>query len=415
MNRVVNLTFLITLVIVAALPIGGCSPSSPSAMAKFEEITSAIMDEVWDMITQRRVDLNARLDVQEHLDQYLARIEEQIQDQSSLQVLLHSEKLGVSYEYPPGEKDVPFHTASIGKVFTATLICMLAERGEISLDDPIIKYLPDTSLEDLFVFDGKNYAEQVTIRELLTHTSGVADYVEDPVINGTPFLDLILYNPDTYWTPEMLLAFSRDNQHAVGKPGDIFHYSDTGYVLLGRIIEIVTSKPFHVNLHDEFFTPLEMNDTYLMFRSEPANQPKKTIQKTWLNDIEISQFVSLSSDWAGGGIVSTPADLLRFHMALRNGQLISPDLLGQMETTTNQFMPGINYGMGMMEVDFQDLSPMLSDLPCVTGHIGIWGTHMLYDNTTDTYINMNLGSASYMNTSFEVLIELMSTIRSLAS
>ncbi len=380
MNRVANLAFLTALAVLVALPIGGCCESSPSevppspfigqtlnqvvtphraiAMVGFRDVISAIMDEAWDIISQLRVNLKAKdhgdegerlrdpgdgqcFSVQVHLDRYLAGIEEQIQGRSSLQVLLHSEKLGVSYEYPPGGKEVPFHTASIGKVFTATLICMLAERGAISLNDPIVDYLPETSLENLFVFEGKDYVEQVTIRELLTHTSGVADYVEDPVINGTPFLELILDNPDTYWTPEMLLAFSRDNQHAVGKPGDVFHYSDTGYVLLGRIIENVTSKPFHVNLHDEFFTPLEMNDSYLMFRSEPANQPKKPVQKTWLNDTEISQFTSLSSDWAGGGIVSTPADLLKFHMALRDGQLISPDLLGQMETATNQFMPGI--------------------------------------------------------------------------
>jgi D-alanyl-D-alanine carboxypeptidase len=454
MDRVVNLAFLIALAVLVALPIGGCFESSPSevppsafigqtlhqvvthhgaiVMVGFGEVISTIMDEARYKISQLRVDLKAKdrgdeggrlrdpgdgqsLDVQEHLDQYLAGIEEQIQGQSSLQVLLYSEKLGVSYEYPPGGKDVSFHTASIGKVFTAALICMLAERGAISLDDPIVNYLPEPSSECLFVFEGKDYAEQVTIRELLTHTSGVADYVEDPVINGAPFLELVLNNRDTYWTPEMLLAFSRDNQHAVGRPGDVFHYSDTGYVLLGRIIENATSKPFHVNLHDEFFTPLEMNDSYLMFRSEPANQPKKPVQKTWLNDTEISQFTSLSSDWAGGGIVSTPADLLRFHMALRDGQLISPDLLGQMEAATNQFMPGINYGMGMMEVDFQGLSPMLSGLPPVTGHVGIWGTHMFYDRTTDTYIIINLGSSSCMNTSFEVLIELMSTIRSVGN
>ena len=102
-------------------------------------------------------------------------------------------------------------------------------------------------------------------------------------------------------------------------------------------------------------------------------------------------------------------------MALRNDKLISPALLGQMETFTNQFRPGINYGMGMMEVDFQDLSPMLRSLPRVTGHIGIWATHMFYDNTTDSYINVNLGSSSCMNTSFEVMIELMNTIKSVRS
>jgi D-alanyl-D-alanine carboxypeptidase len=179
---------------------------------------------------------------------------------------------------------------------------------------------------------------------------------------------------------------------------------------LGRIIENVTAKSFHENLHDEIFRPLGMNDSYLMFRSEPANQPKKSIQKIWLNGREISKSTSLSSDWAAGGIVSTTADLLKFHRALREGKLISPALLGQMETYDNQFLPGINYGMGMMQINFPDFDPMLSSLPSVTGHLGIWATHMLYDRTTDSHIILNLGSTSCMNTSFEVLIELMKTI-----
>jgi len=394
---------LITLAVLAALPSAIFGETMPSE-------ASSITDGTGEEIGQQRVDPEAKAIVQTHLDRYLKEFEKTLQDNSSLLVLLHSEKLGISYEYPPNGSESAFQIASIGKVFTATLICMLGERGKISLDDPIVNYLPDASLKGLFVFEGKDYAKQVTIRQLLTHTSGASDYAEDPVISGPPFFDLLLQAPDKFWTPEMLLSFSRKNQHPVGKPGDLFHYSDTGYILLGRIIENVTAKAFQENLHEEFFNPLGMNDSYLMFRSEPANQPKKPIQKIWLGDREISKFTSLSSDWAGGGIVSTPADLLKFHRALQEGKLISPALLGQMETYDNLFLPGIKYGMGMMQINFSDFDPMLSSLPPVTGHLGIWATHMLYDRTTDSHIILNLGSTSCMNRSFEVLMELMKTI-----
>jgi D-alanyl-D-alanine carboxypeptidase len=379
-------------------------------MAKFNEATSAIRDGSRDVIGQQSIDPKTKEVVQTHLDQYLKEIEKHIPGKSSPLVLLHSEKLGISYEYPPDGSEAAFQIASIGKVFTATLICMLADSGKVSLDDPIVNYLSEASIKGLFVFEGKDYAKQVTLRQLLTHTSGVADYAEDPVINGPAFFDLLLEDPDAFWTPEMLLSFSRNNQHAVGKPGELFHYSDTGYILLGRIIENVTAKPFHENLHDELFRPLGMNDSYLMFRSEPANQRKKPIQKIWLSEREISKFTSLSSDWAAGGIVSTPADLLKFHRALREGKLISPALLRQMETYDNQYLPGINYGMGMMQINFPDSDPMLRSFPPVTGHLGIWATHMLYDRITDSHIILNLGSTSCMNTSFEVLIEVMKTI-----
>jgi len=352
---------------------------------------------------------------QQHLDNYLGKTENNLNSQSSLQILVHSDKLGISYDYPSTGKEMPFHTASIGKTFTAALILMLSERGMISLEDPVTRYLPDAQIKNLFFFEGTDYAGQVTIKNLLAHTSGIADYFEDPVIEGTPFLDDFSAKPETFWTPDMLIDFSRDHQKAVGKPGDIFHYSDTGYILLGKIIESVTAKPFHVNLHDEFFVPLEMNDSYLMFYSEPANQPPKPIREIWLNDLEISQFTSLSCGWAGGGIVSTTADLLKFHAALRNGKLISPAALKSMETCHNEFMPGIKYGLGMMEINFGDSSPALSHLPQVTGNIGIWAAHMFYDRTTDTYINMYFGSGSQMNTSFEVLIEILNSIQAAAN
>ena len=351
-------------------------------------------------------------EITQHLDQYLVGVESKIKDRSSLQVSVHSKKLDISYDYPSGEQTVPFHTASIGKTFTATLIMMLSEKGMISLDEPVISYLPDTQLNKLFVFDGIDYADKVTVRELLGHTSGIADFFEDPVIKGTPFIEEFLKNPDISWTPDRLIDFSRENQKAVGKPGDMFHYSDTGYILLGKIIEKVTGKPFHENLHDEFFVPLEMNDSYLMFRSRPANQPEKPIQPIWLEDTEISQFASLSADWAGGGIVSTTADLLKFHQALRNGQLISQASLQSMEIFDHEFMPGIDYGLGMMEINFGEFSPALRNLPRVTGNMGVWAAHMFYDKTTDTYITMYLGSTSHMSTSFEVLIEIMNTINS---
>jgi D-alanyl-D-alanine carboxypeptidase len=401
MKKGIILATLTTLTILMTTLMTGCKSSGSSKIPPDQFATAASSSE-------ERI-----ASIHHHFDQYLGEFESKMQNQSSPQVLVYSEKLGLSYDYPSGGKEMPFHPASIGKVFTATLISLLTERGQISFDDPITKYLSDTPLENLFVFEGKDYAEQVTVKDLLAHTAGIADFFEDPVIKGTPFIEHFIGKPDIFWTPDMLLDFSRYNQKAVGKPGDVFHYSDTGYILLGKIIENVTAKPYHANLHDEFFVPLGMNDSYLMFYSEPANQPKKTIRQIWWNDTEVSRFTSLSAGWAGGGIVSTPADLLKFHQALRNGELISPAALKKMETFDNEFMPGIDYGLGMMEINFGGFSPMLDCLPRVTGDIGIWSTHMFYDRTTDTYINLNFGSTSHMSTSFEVLIEIMNSIESL--
>jgi D-alanyl-D-alanine carboxypeptidase len=346
----------------------------------------------------------------QHFDAYFQKLARKSKG-VPIQVSLYSEKLGLAYDDPLGENRRPFHIASIGKVFTAVLVFMLAERGAITLDDPITRYLPAAQLDGLFCVQGVDYAPKVTVRDLVAHTSGAADYFEDPVTSGLPFLQDVLRNPDTFWTPDMLLDFSRLRQQPAGAPGAQFHYSDTGYVLLGKLVEAVTAQPFHANLHAEIFDRLGMHDSYLLFYSEPAAQPQKPLQKLWVEGVEISGFTSLSCDWAGGGIVSTTADLLTFHQALRRGELVSAATLKTMQTCPHKFRTGIYYGLGMMEIHFEEFFFLLRGLPRVTGHIGILATHLFHDPVSDTYIVMNFAATDRMTQSFRVLIDLLNVIR----
>lgn len=351
--------------------------------------------------------------VTEKLNRYFEKLQRKLGNQHPLQILVHSDKLGISYEFPTEAKGKPYHMASIGKVFTATLLFQLVERGRISLEDNISRHLPRTLLEGLFVYEGVDYADQVTVKDLVAHTSGAADYFEDPVSSGSPFMKEVINHPETVWTPEALLGFSRDFQKPINQPGKVFHYSDTGYILLGLLIEELTGKPFHESLHEEFFEPLGMGDTYLLFCSEPANQPNQPIRKFWLNGTEASSFTSVSCDWAGGGIVTTPQDLLKFQMALRKGRLVRERTLKEMENCPNKFRSGIYYGLGMMEIHFEEFFFLLKGLPRVTGHIGILATHMFYEKETDTHILMNFGDTKQMTASFKALIEIINTMQHL--
>ncbi len=335
---------------------------------------------------------------------------------SAAQLLIHSDKKGIHETYgfaktgPAPDGNTPYHLASIGKTFTSTLIGMLADQGQLKYGDPIANYLSQETLQGLFVFEGVDYKDQVTVEQLLRHTSGVADYFDDPVTSGPTMSDLILNDKDHMWTPTQLLAFSRDKQKAFSAPGKTTHYTDTGYILLGLIIEKVTNKPFHQNLSDNIFTPLQMDDSYLTFYSEPKNQPKKPISEIWFKGTEVSTFNSLSIDWSGGGIISTPEDLLKFYKGLREGRLVSPERLEAMETITGKFRTGIHLGAGMMEVRFDEFFFLLKGMPYTTGHIGVLSTHMMYDPTNDTYIIANFGSTEFMEKSFQLLIKLNSVL-----
>ena len=109
------------------------------------------------------------------------------------------------------------------------------------------------------------------MHHLLAHTAGVADYFEGRVTSGRPMRELVIAEPDRFWTPADLLDFTRSRQRPVGRPGERFAYSNTGYILLGRLLEQATGRAFHELLHERIFTPLGMRDSALLFHSRPAN------------------------------------------------------------------------------------------------------------------------------------------------
>ena len=302
--------------------------------------------------------------------------------------------------------DQPFHIASVGKLFTATLIGSLIDDGKIQLSDPISLYLDKDLLENLFVFEGVDYEDQVTIQQLLSHTSGVADYfaLED---NG--LMESLYLTPDKFFTPQDLVKFTQDYQHAYFAPGNGYHYSDTGYILLGLIIESITMKPFHENLHEVIFDPLEMNDTYLMFYSEPKNG-KRPIAEAWVNGHEISEFQSVSIDWAGGGVISTLDDLALYIRSLYQGKIITPETLDTLNKFDYEFMPGIAYGNGFMQMQFEKFMPTLGFLPRMTGHMGVLGTQLFYDQSSDMVYVSSFGSSDATAASVQTMIQILSTV-----
>ncbi|HCS38416.1 MAG TPA: hypothetical protein DIW44_02380 [Anaerolineaceae bacterium] len=302
--------------------------------------------------------------------------------------------------------DQPFHIASVGKLFTATLIGSLIDDGKIQLSDPISLYLDKALLENLFVFEGVDYEDQVTIQQLLSHTSGVADYfaLED---NG--LMESLYLTPDKFFTPQDLVKFTQDYQHAYFAPGNGYHYSDTGYILLGLIIESITKKPFHENLHEVIFDPLEMNDTYLMFYSEPKNG-KRPIAEAWVNGHEISEFQSVSIDWAGGGVISTLDDLALYIRSLYQGKIITPETLDTLNKFDYEFMPGIAYGNGFMQMQFEKFMPTLGFLPRMTGHMGVLGTQLFYDQSSDMVYVSSFGSSDATASSVQTMIQILSTV-----
>ncbi len=375
-------------------------------------------------VTKGFSQMDAAAEFSTRLDRHLARVTARRGILGAPQVAVSAPALGIDHRF--GDRAGRFHVASIGKHFTATLVMQAVEAGAFAPETPVSALLPRDELEGLFETEGHaDVAAGATVHDLLTHTAGVADYFEGPVTSGRPMQELVLDEPDRFWTPADLLDFSRRHQRPVGRPGERFVYSDTGYILLGRVLEEATGRAFHELLHERILTPLDLRDTALLFYSIPANDlaandlgPAATVAADTavstaaslriapfrLGRHEVSTLRSVSCDWAGGGIVSTPDDLVRFSAALHRGDLISPASLAFLAEPRNRFRSGIRYGAGTMEVRFEGFMPLLRSLPRPVGHIGILATHLFHDPVHDADIVLNFASTREMVRSFRTLI-----------
>ena len=326
------------------------------------------------------------------------------------QVRIYSKKLGIDYHYE-SEAKRPYHAASVGKVFVVALLVQMADEGKLSLDQKISELLTAEDFEGLYVINGKDYSSEVTVRQLASHTSGINDYFESKSSNESSFIDQVITDSDHIWTPDELLDYTRRYQKAVAIPGTKFFYSDTGYIMLGKVLEKVSGLSYGDLLSKRIFEPLAMEGSYLYGQS--VSHKLQAIAPLYVKGVDISSMKSLSCDWSGGGVITTTDDLLRFQVALHTGKF--GNLVAEQAGFPNKFRRGIDYGFGMMQLHFSDFFFLLRGLPNMTGHIGITATHMFYDDVNDVHYILNFGSEKRMVESFKILIKIIQILKMKAS
>jgi D-alanyl-D-alanine carboxypeptidase len=276
----------------------------------------------------------------------------------------------------PAQPGMRFLIASVSKTFTSIAVLKLAEDKKLSLDDTIDRWLPD----DLVA--GIPNGHVITIRQLLDHTSGIADYDEESI-------NLEEYeNPDTpvpYQTG-LLQGISASPLYA---PGTNYTYSNVNYILLTLIIDKAAGAPYEDYATRTILVPLGMNDTFFQQTNHiPGPHMRATMPGP---NGTIMDFTDLyvQFDRGAGDIVSTTADLNCFHRALREGKLISKASLADMEKATPQSGKA-GYGLGYVT------EYIASANITVQGHAGGYPgsfTFWYYLPEKDTYVTFNLNSA----------------------
>jgi len=243
-----------------------------------------------------------------------------------------------------------FGIGSVTKLYTAALVMLQVEAGTLSLDDAISKWI------DL------PYAEQVAVRMLLNHTSGIPDYTSDAA-----FLLRYVGLPEKSWRPDELAAVIH-NKPLDFEPGLRHEYSNSNYLLLGIILEEASGKPYAALLQ-EMMDGLELPDTFYLEYPDDifiANAYDEDLLHLGGRNLTGLRLSLHSGAFSAGGIVCTSSDAARFTRALFTGEIVSDESLAEMMT----FIPApdadaperIGYGLGVRQ--------MVIDGESFVGHTG---------------------------------------------
>ncbi|MFP2903868.1 serine hydrolase domain-containing protein [Pyxidicoccus sp. 3LFB2] len=231
---------------------------------------------------------------------------------------------------------------SITKTFVAVVALQLQSEGKLSLEAPLSTWLPDFPR-----------ADRITVRQLLNHTSGTANYTQNP-----DFLAEVMNNPGKVWEPEEMMAYGAARS-PLFEPGARWEYSNTNYILLGHIIEAVSGTSLAQQLRTRIITPLNLTSTGLDgAESLPpltaGGYTRNPQGGAWMN---LEGMLHPSAAAGAGALVSSAEDLSRFYEVLLTGDLLTAEARAQLTHWVQAPGDEDGYGLGLVQWA-DDVTPM---------------------------------------------------------
>lgn len=272
----------------------------------------------------------------------------------------------------PIRPDDRFRIASITKSFVAALVVRLAQDGRLRLDDSASRYVPEYALDPA-----------ITIRQLLQHTSGLFDIGDDEAWIGS-----VLADPTRAWTLSELIPIGLAHPPYFA-PGTGYHYSNTGYMLLGAIVERITHHDIADELTRRILRPLRLDDTYVSHDSGIRGPHSQGYSLT--PDGQVVDVTTLNATFTGpaGDIISTVGDVATFYRALLRGRIVHDRYLRDMLTFVD-VEPEPQDGVGLGLFRFPE--------DCGTKMIGHTGGIFGYQSEARNSLDANVQNIVYVNT-----------------
>jgi D-alanyl-D-alanine carboxypeptidase len=228
-----------------------------------------------------------------------------------------------------------FKIWSISKTFTAALVLRLVDQGLVRLDDALTRWFPDFPLSD-----------RITVRHLLSHTSGIPDYFTAPSV---------MAKWDEAWTPAQMLDVAAQSNRTFD-PGKGWEYSNSNYVLLGRIVEMVAQSPLNQQIRAQLLERYGLADTFIRGAENiPGGYSpgyERDANGQW---IDVTENIHPSVTWAVGQIVSSAEDLRTWCWQLFAGDVLTPSLREEAETPVlldDGSKTGWGLGFAIVDTDY---------------------------------------------------------------
>ncbi len=251
-----------------------------------------------------------------------------------------------------GDLDRPFFIASVSKLFTVVCLAQLRDEGRLDWDAPIAGYLPDLDLSGLAIEKGRDgsvrdgrardVSGEITVREVMGHTAGLADYFEGPRPDGPTTLERALEH-DFGWGEAEVVAWTKAMTPARRGRG---LYSDTGFQLLDGVVERLDGRPFAASVRARITERLGLDRTYVFTTETLDRFDEMAVIRHGDRDLRLP--LLLASCGGQGAVVSTLRDGVTFLHAFFAGRLFDAALLDEMLTDWHRIFSPLEYGTGVM-------------------------------------------------------------------
>ena len=326
-------------------------------------------------------------------------------DTSAIRFALASPRHGWSWEWASPRSPAQYFIASTTKLYVSAIVMQLRNEGRVDLDVPVVTYLDPSIMAGIHVLKGVDSSNRITVRQLLAHTSGIADYFEQKRLDGHTQIGDALAQ-DFGWTFADVLRITKEHMQpkfAPATPGKAF-YSDTTYQILGALIEAIMGVPYEAALQQRMIGTLGLTGTYpfTMMTLQCYGQVAAMLYDK--KRIVIPK--AMASVRADGGIVSTAKDGIVFLKAFMTGALFPIAYVAEMQQQWNMIFMPLEYGTGIMRFALPRYFSPFRPAPPMVGHSGASGAVLYYVPKLDLYVSGTVNQVKKRSLSYNLMTRL---------